>query len=247
MDPPPQDELREAIAELTTRLGHLKARYDQDNAHNGRNNNRHGPYPRQDHRDNEDNLTKHIKVEASTFDGVRNPQVYNDWVQQMEHFFEWYELSEDRNVRFAKMKLVGRAKLHWNSVVNHLRKTRQPPVTLWEEMKAKLNENYFPVSHQGNLLDQWHDLRQHNRSATEYVEQFEEYKIRSNANEDEPIILSRFRKCLNYDLQRELVARQISTLDDTYNLVQDLELIPRPQGGRRFDNRMLPHKNFEGP
>ena len=165
----------------------------------------------------------------------------------MEHFFEWYELSEDRNVRFAKMKLVGRAKLHWNSVVNHLRKTRQPPVTLWEEMKAKLNENYFPVSHQGNLLDQWHDLRQHNRSATEYVEQFEEYKIRSNANEDEPIILSRFRKGLNYDLQRELVARHISTLDDTYNLVQDLELIPRPQGGRRFDNRMLPHKNFEGP
>ena len=124
--------------------------------------------------------------------------------------------------------LVGRAKLHWDNVVNHLRKTRQPPITLWEEMKAKLSEKYFPVSHQGNLLDQWHDLRQDNRSATEYVEQFEEYRIHSNAIEDEPITLSRFRKGLNYDLQRELVARQISTLDDAYSLVQDLELIPRP-------------------
>ena len=38
-----------------------------------------------------------------------------------------------------------------------------------------------------------------------------------------------------------------STLDDAYFLVQDLELIPRPQGGRRFDNRMLPHNNFDGP
>ena len=161
-------------------------------------------------------------------------------------FFEWYEPSEDRKVRFAKMKLVGRAKLHWDSVVNHLRKTRQPPITLWEEMKAKLNENYFPVSHQGNLLDQWHDLRQDNRSATEYVEQFEEYRIR-NATKDKPITLSRFRKGLNYDLQRELVARQISTLDDAYTLVQDLELIPRPQGGRRVDNRMLPRNNFDGP
>ena len=73
-------------------------------------------------------------------------------------------------------------------------------------MKAKLNEKYFPVSHQGNLLDQWHDLRQDNRSATEYVEQFEEYRIHSNATKDKPITLSRFRKCLNYDLQRELVA-----------------------------------------
>ena len=55
-DPPPQDELRQVIAELTARLGHLKARYDEENAHNGRNNNRHGPYPRQDHRDNEDKI-----------------------------------------------------------------------------------------------------------------------------------------------------------------------------------------------
>ena len=73
MDPPPQDELRQAIVELTARLGHLKARYGEDNAHNGRNNNRHGLHPRQDHRDNEDNSAKHIKVEAPTFNGVRNP------------------------------------------------------------------------------------------------------------------------------------------------------------------------------
>ena len=50
MDPPPQDELRQAIAELTARLGHLEVRYDEENAHNGRNNNRHGPHPRQDRR-----------------------------------------------------------------------------------------------------------------------------------------------------------------------------------------------------
>ena len=43
------------------------------------------------------------------------------------------------------------------------------------------------------------------------------------------------------------MARQISTLDDAYTLVQDLKLILRPQGGRRFDNRMLPRNNFDGP
>ena len=114
-------------------------------------------------------------------------------------------------------------------------------------MKAKLNEKYFPISHQGKLLDHWYDLRQNNRSATKYVEQFEEYRIHSNVTEDEPITLSRSRKGLNYDLQRELVAQQISTLDDAYILVQDLELILRPQGGWRFGNRMLPNNNFEGP
>jgi len=112
-------------------------------------------------------------------------------------------------------------------------------------MKAKLNEKYFPMSHQGNLLDQRQDLRQDNNTATKYIEQFEEFRICIDAIEDESITLSRFRKCLNYDLQREMVAREISTLDDVYALVQNFELIPRPQGKRRFENRMLPHNNLE--
>ena len=114
-------------------------------------------------------------------------------------------------------------------------------------MKAKFNEKYFPMSHQGNLLDQRQDLRQDNNTATEYIEQFEEFRIHSDATEDELITLSRFRKCLNYDLQREMVAWEISTLDDVYALVQNFELIPRPQGKRRFENRMLTHNNLEAP
>ena len=43
-----------------------------------------------------------------------------------------------------------------------------------------------------------------------------------------------------------MVAWQISTLDDAYTLVQDLELVPKSHGGRRFDNHMLPHNNLEG-
>ena len=90
-------------------------------------------------------------------------------------------------------------------------------------------------------------LRQDNNTATEYIEQFEKFRIRSDATEDESITLSRFRKCLNCDLQREMVAREISTLDNVYDLVQNFELIPRPQSKRRFENRMLPHNNLEAP
>ena len=91
MDPPPQDELRQTIKAIDA-LGRLEARYEEDNAYNGRYNNyRQDPHPRQDHKDNEDNSAKHIKAETPTLDGVRNPQIYSDWVREMEHFFEWYE------------------------------------------------------------------------------------------------------------------------------------------------------------
>ena len=56
-----------------------------------------------------------INVEAPTFDGNLDPRAFTDWIPEMDHFFEWHNLSNDRKVRFVKMKLIGRAKLFWQS------------------------------------------------------------------------------------------------------------------------------------
>ena len=57
---------------------------------------------------------------------------------------------------------------------------------------------------------------------------------RCNHSEDESIVLSRFRAGLREDLQRELFLREVLTLQQAYQLVQDLELYSRPPN-RRFD------------
>ena len=49
--------------------------------------------------------------EAPTFDGRHNPKALIDWVHETDHFSEWYKLFDDRKVQFAKLKLIGRAKL----------------------------------------------------------------------------------------------------------------------------------------
>ena len=49
--------------------------------------------------------------EAPTFDGHLSRKTFTDWVCEMDHFFEWYKLSDDRKVRIAKLKLAGQAKL----------------------------------------------------------------------------------------------------------------------------------------
>ena len=63
------------MEEINARLGHLEARYEKDNAYNGRNNSyRQGPYDRQDrHRDHDDKSAKHIIVKAPIFDGEESP------------------------------------------------------------------------------------------------------------------------------------------------------------------------------
>lgn len=34
----------------------------------------------------------------------------------MDSYFEWYHMSEEHKVKFAKMKLVGQARLYWDNV-----------------------------------------------------------------------------------------------------------------------------------
>ena len=177
-----------------------------------------------------------INVEAPTFDGRLDPKAFTDWIREMDHFFEWYNLSDDRKVRFAKMKLIGRAKLFWQSTEQR----RQPPVTDWVEMKEILKEKYLPQSYQGDMLDKWNNLRQGSKPATEYVAQFEEYLMRCNIREDERMTLSRFRHGLNDDLRKELVLREVGTLDQAYTFVQNYEMVSKPSFGRRFESRNTP-------
>ncbi|GFZ06728.1 hypothetical protein Acr_18g0008980 [Actinidia rufa] len=128
-----------------------------------------------------------INVEAPTFDGRLDPKAFTDWIREMDHFFEWHNLSDDRKVRFAKMKLISRAKLFWQSTEQR----RQPPVTDWVEMKEILREKISP-----SVL----------------------------SREDERMTLSRFRQGLNDDLRKELVLREVDTLDQAYTFVQNYEM-----------------------
>ena len=53
--------------------------------------------------------------EAPTFDGRPDPKAFIDWVHEMNRFFNWHKLSDDKKVRFAKLKLISRAKFFWQN------------------------------------------------------------------------------------------------------------------------------------
>ena len=59
--------------------------------------------------DPDERLMISIKIDAT------NPSIFLDWLADMDHYFDWYAMSEDRRIRFAKMKLIGHAKLYWNN------------------------------------------------------------------------------------------------------------------------------------
>ncbi|KAK4477808.1 hypothetical protein RD792_017070 [Penstemon davidsonii] len=171
----------------------------------------------------EERVLKSVKVEAPSFDGQLNPKVFLDWLSDMDHFFAWYDMSEARQVRFAKMKLVGQAKLYWINVERQLERAREEPITLWAEMKERLREKYVPLSYHQQLLDKWQSLRQGSMLVTEYISKFEEFMLRCNVTEDASVTLSRFRTGLRLELQRELIPHDVDSLERAYQIVIELE------------------------
>ncbi|KAG6732889.1 hypothetical protein I3842_01G199200 [Carya illinoinensis] len=78
--------------------------------------------------------------------------------------------------------------------------------------------------------------------------------MRCHVVEDDAMTLIGFRQGLKYYLRRELVLRGFTTLDHTYSLVQDYELVTRIPCGKRGDNRpsitpasIFPPKSLLGP
>ncbi|XP_020250396.1 uncharacterized protein LOC109827789, partial [Asparagus officinalis] len=166
-----------------------------------------------------------IKVSAPTFDGKLDPQAFLDWLKNMDRYFDWYALTEPRKVKFAAMKLTGPACQYWSNLetLRHIR--GELPITTWREMADELKRKYLPPSFYHRLLDKWHRLTQGTKSAKEYVAQFDELFTRCSTIEQEaPMkVLSKFRAGLRNDLQAELFARGIDTLEKAYALVQDLD------------------------
>ena len=113
----------------------------------------HDHYNHNGPRDCDDRMSKE-KIEAPIFDGFLDPWVFTDWLHQMEKFIDYYHWVENKKVRYARMKLIGRADL---------------------DMNDALLRNYLPPTYRSSLLE-WDRLKQGTAPVAEYIEKFKEFK-----------------------------------------------------------------------
>jgi hypothetical protein len=51
------------------------------------------------------------KLEAPTFDDHHDTWISYTWICDMDQFFKWHNLSDNKRVRFAKMMFIGEAQI----------------------------------------------------------------------------------------------------------------------------------------
>lgn len=82
------------------------------------------------------------------------------------------------------MKLIRQVQIWWIGVEYDRQCTRQPQIVKWDDMKHKLKQKYLPCDYDDELFEQLTTLRQWNMSIVEYMNKFEELKIRCRGVED---------------------------------------------------------------
>jgi len=56
------------------------------------------------------------KPNLSNYDDILSIEALLDWISELEKYFEYEEINEDKRVRFVVTKLKGHAALWWDSV-----------------------------------------------------------------------------------------------------------------------------------
>ncbi|KAL6134310.1 hypothetical protein ACLB2K_066542 [Fragaria x ananassa] len=191
-------------------------------------------------------ITKKIKVDVLDFEGRTDPTVFSNWLARIEEYFDWYD--DERQVRFAKMKLVLLAKVGWASIENDIRRLGQHPINYWQEMKAKLREKYMPSNYLDKLCDQLTAHRKGDTAVSEYMQKFDELKTRSQIVEDPRQTLARFKVGLRPDIRREMIRHPVYSLEHAFQVALDLEEYLGYTKVKKFGgqgNEVVQKKNFE--
>lgn len=115
-------------------------------------------------------ITKKVRLNVPDFDGRFNVTTFVDWISAVEEYFDWYDMSDERRVGFAKMNLVNLAKVWWNGAEADMRRLGGPPTAIWQEMKARLHEKYMPQNYEDMLFGQLVNLKQGMITVAEYMQ-----------------------------------------------------------------------------
>ena len=141
----------------------------------------------------------------------------------MDQYFEWDEMTEGRKLKFAKLSLIRLARIYWDKMERLIIQRGQEPIATWKDLKAKLREEYLPMSYHQQLLNQWSKLVQGTKSVNEYITKFHEVVERCLVDEPETMTISRFQAGLREDIKYELFQWRIHYLEDAYQIARDFE------------------------
>ena len=81
-----------------------------------------------------------MKVDLSNFSGKLDVEAFLDWVKNVESFFEYMEMVEDKKVKMVALKLKSGASVWWDQI-----QVGKAPIRSWPRMLKMMIKRFLPA------------------------------------------------------------------------------------------------------
>ena len=94
-----------------------------------------------------------VILEEPYFDGYETyPRDFVNWMNGVEQFFKQTNFGNNKKVRYAKLKLRGKAQRFWEKLEYFRYMDYEPAISMWENMKEKLCDEYLSPYYRAKYL-----------------------------------------------------------------------------------------------
>ena len=78
-----------------------------------------------------------------------NIEDFLDWIADVDKFFNYIEVLEEKRIRLVVCRLKGGASAQWERLQNkRIHKGQQPVRIIWFRMKQMLKRDFLPLYHE---------------------------------------------------------------------------------------------------
>ena len=174
-------------------LGHKKAKgmYVRDYDYHGRYDcyyqnedyyKRHGNY--------DEGFRFNPKFNIPEFDGRMDPDEFLDWLNMVEHVFEYYDSPEREKVKLVATKMCKNASIWWKNMKRQRERDGKKKIQTWGKMKKELKRKYLPFNYCQDIYLKIQNFKQRDLSVEEYSAKFVNLIIKGNLQEAEEICIA---------------------------------------------------------
>ncbi|XP_077247208.1 uncharacterized protein LOC143886916 [Tasmannia lanceolata] len=172
-----------------------------------------------------------MKIDLPTFNSHLHIEDFLDWLAEVERFFYYMEIPEEKRVKLVAYKLEGGASAWWDQLQLSRTRQRKAHVRTWTKMKKLLKARFLPPDYEQTLFQLYQECRQGGRSVHVYTEEFHRLSSRNDLMEYKQQQITRFIGGLRTTIHDRVSSQPVFTLTDAIALAMRVEKqLERPIG-----------------
>jgi hypothetical protein len=97
-------------------------------------------------------LGSRVNIGIPMYEGNIEIEELLDWIREMDKYFDYEDVEEEKKVRHVVTRLKGHETLWWDELQADKRSKGKQNIKIWDQMVAKLKEKFMPKDYQINIF-----------------------------------------------------------------------------------------------